>query len=163
MFVAYKIIFCTLKCPSLKAKIGKMKKSKFGRIDIRTAQKMLKNDNRRICTLRHKVDEIDAWGQFHHYSTCSFYIGKLRTQLFCAYIFGLYFTGAKAAHRRLMKLTLDLNSPVNGKILGNVWDGSTIFFYLLCWRKSKRFKMMFQKELIFFSSKIIFFKKDDFL
>ena len=33
MFVAYKNIVCTLKWPSLKAKIGKMKKSKFGRID----------------------------------------------------------------------------------------------------------------------------------
>jgi hypothetical protein len=36
VFVAYKNIVCTLKWPSLKAKIEKTKKSKFGRIDSRT-------------------------------------------------------------------------------------------------------------------------------
>jgi hypothetical protein len=30
--------------------------------------------------------------QFHQRSTCSFYVRKLRSQLFCAYILGLYFT-----------------------------------------------------------------------
>jgi hypothetical protein len=35
VFVAYKNIVCTLKRPSLKAKIGKVKKSKFGKIDSR--------------------------------------------------------------------------------------------------------------------------------
>jgi hypothetical protein len=33
VFVAERNIVCTLKWPNLKAKIGKMKKSKFGRID----------------------------------------------------------------------------------------------------------------------------------
>jgi hypothetical protein len=33
-----------------------------------------------------------TWGQFHQPSTRSFYVCKLRTQLFCAYILGLYFT-----------------------------------------------------------------------
>ncbi len=33
MFVAYGNIVCTLQWPSLKAKIGKIKKLKFGRID----------------------------------------------------------------------------------------------------------------------------------
>jgi hypothetical protein len=33
VFVAYKNIVCTLKWPSLKAKIRKTKKSMFGRID----------------------------------------------------------------------------------------------------------------------------------
>ncbi len=33
MFIAWENIVCTLKWPSLKAKIRKMKKSKFGRID----------------------------------------------------------------------------------------------------------------------------------
>ncbi len=33
MFVAWENTVCTLKWPSLKAKIGKTKKSKFGRID----------------------------------------------------------------------------------------------------------------------------------
>jgi hypothetical protein len=28
----------------------------------------------------------EVWGQFHQRSTCSFYICKLRAQLFCAYI-----------------------------------------------------------------------------
>jgi hypothetical protein len=37
VFVAHKNIACTLKWPSLKAKIGKMKKSKFDRIDSRIA------------------------------------------------------------------------------------------------------------------------------
>ncbi len=36
MFVAWENIVCTLKLPSLIAKIGKMKKSLFGRIDYRT-------------------------------------------------------------------------------------------------------------------------------
>ncbi len=35
MFVAWENIVCSLKCPSLKAKIGKTKKSKLGRIDSR--------------------------------------------------------------------------------------------------------------------------------
>jgi hypothetical protein len=37
--VSYKNIVCILKWPSLKAKIGKMKKSKFGRIDSRVKKK----------------------------------------------------------------------------------------------------------------------------
>jgi hypothetical protein len=35
------------------------------------------------------------WGQFHQRSMCSFYVCKLRAQLFCAYVLGLYFTGAR--------------------------------------------------------------------
>ncbi len=34
------------------------------------------------------------WAQFHQRSTHSFYVRKLRVQLFCAYNLGLYFTGA---------------------------------------------------------------------
>ncbi len=34
-------------------------------------------------------------GQFHQCSTRSFYVCKLHAQLFCAYILGLYFTGAR--------------------------------------------------------------------
>ncbi len=75
MFVAYENIVCTLKRPSLTAKIGKAKKSWFGRIDSR--------------------------GQFHQRSTLSFYIRKLCMQLFCAYFLGLYFTGARLLAQKL--------------------------------------------------------------
>jgi hypothetical protein len=57
-----------------------------------------------------------TWGQFHQRSMRSFYIHKLCTQLFCAYIFGLYCTGArrtcktvgaKAVRIMLVKLSPD--------------------------------------------------------
>ncbi len=34
-------------------------------------------------------------GQFHQRSTRSFYVRRLRAQLFCGYVLGLYFTGAR--------------------------------------------------------------------
>ncbi len=40
-------------------------------------------------------------GQFYQCSTCSFYLGKLRAQLFCAYILGLYFTGTRLLGQKL--------------------------------------------------------------
>ncbi len=60
-----------------------------------------KNDYRRICALRHKVVEIDPWGQFHQRYMLSFYVRKLQVQLFCAYILGLYFTGARLLAQKL--------------------------------------------------------------
>jgi hypothetical protein len=39
--VAYENIGCILKWPNLKAKIGKMKKSKFGRIDSWNMQRQV--------------------------------------------------------------------------------------------------------------------------
>ncbi len=42
-----------------------------------------------------------TWGQFHQHSTCSLYVHKLRGQLFCAYILGLYFTGVSLAVQKL--------------------------------------------------------------
>jgi hypothetical protein len=39
--------------------------------------------------------------QFHHCTTRSFYIRKLRTQLLCAYILGLHFTGARLMAQKL--------------------------------------------------------------
>ncbi len=60
-----------------------------------------KNDYWRICALRHKVGKIDPRVQFHQRSTLSFYVRKLRTQLFCAYVLGLYFTGAKLLEQKL--------------------------------------------------------------
>jgi hypothetical protein len=54
----------------------------------------------------------NAWGQFHQCSTRSFYVRKLRAQIFCAYVLGFYFTGARllaqAARRTLVKWTPDL-------------------------------------------------------
>ncbi len=40
-------------------------------------------------------------GQFHQRSTRNFYVRKLRTQLFCAYILGLYFTGVSLPAQKL--------------------------------------------------------------
>ncbi len=40
-------------------------------------------------------------GQFYQHSLCSFYIRKLRIQLFCAYVLGLYFTGARLLAQKL--------------------------------------------------------------
>ncbi len=40
-------------------------------------------------------------GQFHQRSTCSFYICKLRAQLFCAYVLGLHFTGVSLTAQKL--------------------------------------------------------------
>jgi hypothetical protein len=50
------------------------------------------------------------WGQFHQRFMRSFYVRKLRPQLFGAYVIGLYFTGArllaqKAARKMSVKLT----------------------------------------------------------
>ncbi len=41
------------------------------------------------------------WGQFHQHSTRSFYVRKLRSQLFCAYVLSLYFTGARLLAQKL--------------------------------------------------------------
>jgi hypothetical protein len=38
---------------------------------------------------------LETWGQFHQRSTRSFYVRKLRAQLFCAYILALYSTGGR--------------------------------------------------------------------
>jgi len=43
----------------------------------------------------------DTRGQFHQRSTCSFYICKFRTQLFCAYVLGLYFTVVRLLVQKL--------------------------------------------------------------
>ncbi len=41
------------------------------------------------------------WGQFHQHSMCSFYVPKFRSQLFCAYVLCLYFTGARLLAQKL--------------------------------------------------------------
>ncbi len=43
-----------------------------------------------------------SWSQFHQHSSCSFYVLKFRTQLFCAYVLGLYFTGARLLAQKLL-------------------------------------------------------------
>ncbi len=40
-------------------------------------------------------------GQFHRHSTLSFYVHKLKAQLFCAYILGLYFIGVRLPAQKL--------------------------------------------------------------
>ncbi len=44
---------------------------------------------------------VDFRAQFHQHSTHSFYVSKLGAQLFCAYILGLYFTGARLLAQKL--------------------------------------------------------------
>jgi hypothetical protein len=51
----------------------------------------------------------DYRAQFHQRSMCSFYVCTLRSQLFCTFILGLYFTGAKAGPRLMMKLNPGVN------------------------------------------------------
>ncbi len=41
------------------------------------------------------------WGQFHQHSTHSFYVRKLRSQLFCAYVLGLHFTSVSLPAQKL--------------------------------------------------------------
>jgi hypothetical protein len=43
----------------------------------------------------------ESWGQFHQHSTCSFYVRKLRAQLFYAYVLDLYFTGVSLPAQKL--------------------------------------------------------------
>jgi hypothetical protein len=43
----------------------------------------------------------NSWAQFHQRSTCRFYILKLHAHLFCAYVLGLYFTGARLLAQKL--------------------------------------------------------------
>ncbi len=45
--------------------------------------------------------DIAIWGQFHQRSKRSFYVCKLRVQLFCAYVLGLYFTGVSLPAQKL--------------------------------------------------------------
>jgi hypothetical protein len=59
------------------------------------------------------LNALAARGQFHQCSTCSFYVRKFCAQLFCAYILGLYFTGARLLmHRMLVKLSPALTIPI---------------------------------------------------
>ncbi len=44
---------------------------------------------------RYLCENRNNWGQFHQRCTSSFYVHKLRTQLFCAYILALYSTGVR--------------------------------------------------------------------
>ncbi len=45
--------------------------------------------------------KLNFRAQFHQRSTCSFYVRKLRVQLFWAYILGLYFTGYRLLAQKL--------------------------------------------------------------
>ncbi len=53
-------------------------------------------ENHSFETCLHNEEKMfSTLGQFHQCSTCSFYVCMLRAQLFCAYVLGLYFTGAR--------------------------------------------------------------------
>ncbi len=54
--------------------------------------------NRNVCL---KKDKREICGQFHPCSTRSFYVRKLRAQLFCACVLGLYFIGARLLAQKL--------------------------------------------------------------
>jgi hypothetical protein len=49
----------------------------------------------------HPMGRYLTRGQFHQRSTCIFYVRKLQAQLFCAYVLGLYFTGARLLEQKL--------------------------------------------------------------
>ncbi len=51
------------------------------------------------CTFFVRIDP--SRGQFHQCSTNSFYVRKFCTQLFCAYVLGLYFTGTRLLAQKL--------------------------------------------------------------
>jgi len=52
-------------------------------------------------TFAQNNEDDHSRGQFHQRSMCSLYICKLRVQLFCAYVLGLYFTGARLLAQKL--------------------------------------------------------------
>ncbi len=56
-----------------------------------------------ICQFSRKkiIYRIAFRGQFHQRSMRSFYVCKLRPQLFCAYVLGLYFTGVSLPAQKL--------------------------------------------------------------
>ncbi len=57
-----------------------------------------------ICRALRQEDSVHntpTRGQFHQCSTCSFYVHKLRAQLFCAYVLGLYFTDVSLLVQKL--------------------------------------------------------------
>jgi hypothetical protein len=47
------------------------------------------------------LDAENIKGQFHQRSTHSFYVRNLHTQLFCAYVLGLYFAGVSLMAQKL--------------------------------------------------------------
>ncbi len=66
--------------------------------------------------IRKALTYFKPWGQFHQCSTCSFYIRKLRAQLFCAYDLGLYFIGARLLAQKL-RVEHWWNWPLDGEEL----------------------------------------------
>ncbi len=81
-----------------------------------------------------KWTNFDSWGQFHQRSTRSFYIHKLRTQLFCAYVLGFYSTGARLLAQKL-RVECWWNWPLVS-ILPNFIHckmNTFLFFYYYAW------------------------------
>jgi hypothetical protein len=54
-----------------------------------------------LLTQTYHAHTHSLWGQFHQHSLRSFYIRKLRAQIFCAYILGLCFTGVSLPAQKL--------------------------------------------------------------
>ncbi len=78
---------------------------------------------------------LTTWGQFHQHSTCSFYVRKLFAQLFCAYILGLYFTGARLLAQKLSveywwnwHLTTNTNEDCQLNSWSQFYQHSTVSF-----------------------------------
>jgi hypothetical protein len=63
--------------------------------------KLIREESQFLSTLSDRravvndVVVVTTCSQFHQRSTRSFYVRKLRAQLFCAYVLGLYFMGAR--------------------------------------------------------------------
>jgi hypothetical protein len=54
----------------------------------------------------------ETMNQFHQHFARSFFVWKFNPQLFYTYILGLYFIGAEAALRMLVKLTICLSVSI---------------------------------------------------
>ncbi len=66
----------------------------------------------------------NTWDKFHQCSMRSFYVCKLRAQLFCAYILGLYFTGARLLMQK-MRVEHWWNWTLGGKKNNLLWQHRT--------------------------------------
>jgi hypothetical protein len=59
------------------------------------------NRKKPVAFSQNNVYFLTTKGQFHKHSTRSFYVRKLGAQLFCAYVLGFYFTGARLLAQKL--------------------------------------------------------------
>jgi hypothetical protein len=57
-----------------------------------------------------------SWGQFHQHLRAAFTYVSCAGSFFSAYVLGLYFIGAKAVHRTLVKLTPDDDDDIRNAL-----------------------------------------------